>query len=192
MYLSTLTSIFLSVKWVVVWCLHHRTEWHNAPSRPGTESSQASGRQPPSMVRADGSWCTPSSLALGLHSHLPTQSAGEDYIGAAPGQQAQVCCMTFELPSWSLLALAWGWLRKWACTLSLLPPPSLGGHWETGWPQALHQAARAKPPSPVSPGWKQGSWSPWKQRPSKEVKLCPSELATERDAFALAGFYEFE
>lgn len=70
-------------------------------------SSQASGRQPPSMVRADGSWCTPSSLALGPHSHLPTRSAGEDYIGAAPGQQAQVCCMTFELPSGSLLALAW-------------------------------------------------------------------------------------
>lgn len=48
-------------------------------------------------------------------------------MGAAPGPQARVCCMTFELPSGSLLAPSWGWLKGYACTVSHLPTPPWEG-----------------------------------------------------------------
>lgn len=41
-----------------MWNLH-KTEWGDTFSRPGTESFQASGRQPPFMVRADGGLAPP-------------------------------------------------------------------------------------------------------------------------------------
>lgn len=93
-YLTSPDLNFLSVEWVV-WYLHQRTEWNDALSKPGTESSWALGRQPPSMVRADGRPALPSSLALGSHSQPPTQSARTGHIGAALGWQVQVYCMNF-------------------------------------------------------------------------------------------------
>lgn len=35
--------------------------------------------------------------------------------------------MTFELPSGSLLALSWGWLKRYADTMSRLPTPPWEG-----------------------------------------------------------------
>lgn len=112
-YLNSPDLDFLSVKWVVCY-LHHRTEWNDVLSRPGTESWH---RQPPSMVRADGGLAPPSALALGSHSQPPTQSAGKGHIGAALGGRR----LLYELlaPSGSFLALSWEWLRTCAHTMSL-------------------------------------------------------------------------